>query len=209
MLSLSLSTTITRNSTKFAHRSFPRVVLRHYISIHEMIFGETDTTTVPTNRTPIPAEAGKLQRYYPMSQKVRGRYISPWTHQTNKSFSDTLKLLMTRNPQHLIFPNVKTDSTKLIKTLAADRSKVRDVTKPHVSWMGHASCYFQNGGLHFLTDPVWSARASPLSFAGPKRYTEPPIEVEDLKIDVVLLSHTHYDHLDLPTAKRIGNRALW
>lgn len=56
---------------------------------------------------------------------------------------------------------------------------------------------------------MWSDRASPLSFAGPKRYIQPPIELEDLKIDVVLLSHTHYDHLDIASVCRIGNRAHW
>jgi L-ascorbate metabolism protein UlaG (beta-lactamase superfamily) len=45
--------------------------------------------------------------------------------------------------------------------------------------------------------------------AGPRRTSPPAAEVEDLKIDVCLLSHTHYDHLDIPSALRIGNRALW
>lgn len=67
----------------------------------------------------------------------------------------------------------------------------------------------QIGGLFFLTDPVFSERASPVQFMGPKRQMPPPISVEALPIDYVLLSHTHYDHFDIESAKRIGNRAQW
>ena len=73
-----------------------------------------------------------------------------------------------------------------------------------VTMAGHASLLIQTGGLNILTDPVWSQRASPFSFAGPKRVTAPGIVFEDLpKIDVVLLTHNHYDHLDLVTLARL------
>ncbi len=75
--------------------------------------------------------------------------------------------------------------------------------------MGHASCYYQTDGVYFLTDPVFSQRASFSQYYGPKRFLPPPVDVEDLQIDVVLLSHTHYDHLDHGTAQRIGDKALW
>jgi L-ascorbate metabolism protein UlaG (beta-lactamase superfamily) len=63
--------------------------------------------------------------------------------------------------------------------------------------------------VYFLTDPVFEQRASPLSFAGPKRYYDPCCQIEDIPVDVILLSHTHYDHLDMPTVKKIGNKAHW
>jgi L-ascorbate metabolism protein UlaG (beta-lactamase superfamily) len=62
-------------------------------------------------------------------------------------------------------------------------------------------------GTNILTDPIWSERCSPLSWAGPKRKHEPGIRFEDLPpIDVVLVSHNHYDHLDLPTLKRLAEK---
>jgi len=77
--------------------------------------------------------------------------------------------------------------------------------------VGHASVLIQAGGLNVLTDPVWSQRASPLSFAGPRRVSEPGIAFESLPpIDAVLLSHNHYDHLDMTTLRRLhaGHRPL-
>lgn len=70
--------------------------------------------------------------------------------------------------------------------------------------VGHASLLIQTAGLNILTDPVWSERASPFAFAGPKRVNAPGIIFADLPpIDLVLISHNHYDHLDLATLKRL------
>lgn len=79
-----------------------------------------------------------------------------------------------------------------------------------VSWVGHSTLFIQIDGLNILTDPIWSERASPVSFAGPKRYTKPAIELDALPdIDIVIISHDHYDHLDKPTLKKIGNKAFF
>ncbi|WP_419899253.1 MBL fold metallo-hydrolase [Roseomonas sp. USHLN139] len=76
-----------------------------------------------------------------------------------------------------------------------------------VSFAGHASFLIQGAGLNILTDPVWSERASPVSFAGPKRVNAPGIAFDDLPpIDAVLVSHGHYDHLDLDTLARLWQR---
>jgi L-ascorbate metabolism protein UlaG (beta-lactamase superfamily) len=73
--------------------------------------------------------------------------------------------------------------------------------------VGHASVLIQAGGLNVLTDPVWSQRASPLPFAGPRRVWAPGIAFEALPpIDVLLLSHNHYDHLDMATLRRLHIR---
>ncbi len=70
--------------------------------------------------------------------------------------------------------------------------------------IGHASVLIQTGGLNVLTDPVWSERASPLPFVGPRRVWAPGIDFESLpQIDAVLLSHNHYDHMDLATLRRL------
>jgi len=76
-----------------------------------------------------------------------------------------------------------------------------------VSFVGHATVLLQTAGLNILTDPVWAERTSPVSFAGPKRVNAPGIEFDSLpKIDVVLLSHNHYDHLDLDTLSKLQKR---
>ncbi|WP_223262858.1 MBL fold metallo-hydrolase [Sphingobium sp. SCG-1] len=71
-----------------------------------------------------------------------------------------------------------------------------------VTMVGHVTLLIQIAGINILTDPVWSDRASPVSFAGPKRVTAPGIALHDLPpIDVILLSHNHYDHLDIATLR--------
>ncbi|MBA2934108.1 MBL fold metallo-hydrolase [Sphingomonas sp. CGMCC 1.13654] len=75
------------------------------------------------------------------------------------------------------------------------------------TWIGHATVLVQTQGLNILTDPVWSERASPFGFMGPKRVADAGVAFGDLpKIDVVLLSHNHYDHLDLATLERLWKR---
>ena len=79
-----------------------------------------------------------------------------------------------------------------------------DDGKVRLSFVGHASWLIQTAGLNILVDPVWSERCSPFSFAGPKRHNDPGIAFEALpKIDVVLVSHGHYDHLDIKTLSRL------
>lgn len=76
-----------------------------------------------------------------------------------------------------------------------------------ITFVGHATVLIQVAGLNILTDPVWSDRASPFSFAGPKRVQAPGVAFDALpRIDVVLISHDHYDHLDLATLKRLDSR---
>jgi L-ascorbate metabolism protein UlaG (beta-lactamase superfamily) len=77
--------------------------------------------------------------------------------------------------------------------------------KVRLSFVGHASWLIQTAGLNILIDPVWSMRASPVSFAGPKRHNDPGIAFEALpKIDIVLVSHGHYDHLDVATLSKLA-----
>jgi L-ascorbate metabolism protein UlaG (beta-lactamase superfamily) len=80
-----------------------------------------------------------------------------------------------------------------------------DGDKVRLAFVGHASWLIQTAGLNILVDPVWSMRVSPVKFAGPKRHNDPGIAFEKLpKIDVVLVSHGHYDHLDMPTLSRLA-----
>ncbi len=76
-----------------------------------------------------------------------------------------------------------------------------------VTYINHATVLLQFSGLNIITDPVWSQRASPFSFMGPIRYAGPGVAFANLPpIDIVLLSHNHYDHMDLVTLRKIHNR---
>jgi L-ascorbate metabolism protein UlaG (beta-lactamase superfamily) len=76
-----------------------------------------------------------------------------------------------------------------------------------VTFIGHSTVLIQMDGVNFLTDPIWSMRASPLSWIGPRRHRPPGIRFEDLPpIDVLLQSHDHYDHLNIPTLRRLAAR---
>ncbi|HEV7408641.1 MAG TPA: MBL fold metallo-hydrolase [Bradyrhizobium sp.] len=79
--------------------------------------------------------------------------------------------------------------------------------KVRLSFVGHASWLIQTSGLNILIDPVWSDRASPFSFAGPKRHNAPGIAFDALPpIDIALVSHGHYDHLDVATLSRLNEK---
>ena len=74
-----------------------------------------------------------------------------------------------------------------------------------VTWMGHSSMLLEIDGSRVLIDPVWEQRASPFEWLGPKRFFDPPLRLDDLpRIDVVLLSHDHYDHFGAITLKRLA-----
>ena len=73
-----------------------------------------------------------------------------------------------------------------------------------VTFVNHSTVLIQTEGLNIITDPVWSRRASPFSFFGPERFVEPGVSLDDLPpIDVLLLTHNHYDHMDIGTLRKI------
>jgi len=78
-----------------------------------------------------------------------------------------------------------------------------------VTWIGHSSLLIEVGGRNILIDPVWSQRASFLSFMGPKRFFDPPLPLDDLPpLDAVLISHDHYDHLDKKTIEYFAGKSI-
>ncbi len=75
------------------------------------------------------------------------------------------------------------------------------------TWLGHSTVLIEIGGLRILTDPVWGPRASPSRVAGPKRFQPVPVALRAMPpIDLVLVSHDHYDHLDYPTIRELAKR---
>ena len=79
--------------------------------------------------------------------------------------------------------------------------------QPSLTWIGHSTMLVQMGGMSFLTDPIWSKIPSPIPLLGPKRFVPTPLAIVDLpKIDLVVISHNHYDHLDIPTLRSLAAR---
>jgi N-acyl-phosphatidylethanolamine-hydrolysing phospholipase D len=95
----------------------------------------------------------------------------------------------------------------LVATDAAFLRENATHSTPTVTWIGHATVLVQMDHVTILTDPIWSATASPLAWLGPRRFVPPPLALDALPpIDFVLISHNHYDHLDLPTLRRLAAR---
>ncbi len=124
------------------------------------------------------------------------RFFNPRHPSTDKSLLDVLKWRLTSRaadwPQHVAVKQAV---------------PLPQVAGLRATMVGHATVLIQVDGLNVLTDPIWSERASPVSFAGPRRITAPGIDFDQLpQIHVVLLSHNHYDHCDLPTLRRLHAR---
>ena len=119
------------------------------------------------------------------------------TNQTSfdseRSFGDFLKWRMTRK------------EPKEVQIETSDQWKrLGEQSKNYAVWIGHSTYLLNNGDLTILTDPVFSKRASPFSWAGPKRLIAPAISIEELPdIDVITVSHNHYDHLDIASLKTL------
>ncbi len=74
-----------------------------------------------------------------------------------------------------------------------------------MTWLGHSTVLIEIEGVRILTDPVWGPRASPLSLAGPKRFQPVPVTLREMPpVDMVIVSHDHYDHLDYPTIRALA-----
>ncbi len=112
-------------------------------------------------------------------------------------FRDRLRSSIAPNPPRGAIPR-RTPSMVVPRAATGYRS---------LTWVGHATVLLQLGPLNVLTDPMWGNRASPLRWIGPHRLTPPGIDFDALPpIDVALLSHNHYDHLDAPTVRRLASR---
>jgi N-acyl-phosphatidylethanolamine-hydrolysing phospholipase D len=93
-----------------------------------------------------------------------------------------------------------------LRRATPDLAALRSGSTPTVTWVGHSTVLVQLDGVTFLTDPTWAERSGPFSGRiGVRRYTPPGIAFDDLpRIDFVLISHDHYDHLDEPTVRRLA-----
>ncbi len=139
----------------------------------------------------------------PSHHRTGGGFRNPWVAEAVPGFGSLLKWMLVhrttrprpKDPDPSVFARVP-------PSFVAPRAPASQLT---VTWVGHASLLVQLNGLNILTDPMWSDRASPVRFAGPRRWVAPGIAFDDLPpLDVVLQSHNHYDHLDDRTVRRLA-----
>lgn len=105
-------------------------------------------------------------------------------------------------------PLTPTPSLKADLAFIQANASAGSAMEPAITWIGHATMLAQFGGLNIITDPMFSERASPLSFIGAKRHVAPGVALAELPhIDVVLVSHNHYDHLDDASVRALNAQA--
>ncbi|MEC7210691.1 MAG: MBL fold metallo-hydrolase [Pseudomonadota bacterium] len=138
----------------------------------------------------------------PQYEESRNRFEHSSGYRNDKGLFDVLGLagtFMTREADPA--------ETEGFPLLDPGPATPRDRAGSDVVWVGHSTLLFQHDGVRVLTDPIFSDRASPFSFSGPKRVVPPAYTPETLPdIDILLVSHAHYDHLDMPGLKRLAAR---
>jgi L-ascorbate metabolism protein UlaG (beta-lactamase superfamily) len=134
----------------------------------------------------------------PVSDHFNGKKFTNPTGLKAKGFPDLIKWMRERKPGKWV-----------------ERKDIKPGPRPlprydggiRITFVNHSTFLIQVDGVNIITDPVWSERVSPFTFAGPKRMRPPGINFDDLpKIDLVLLSHNHYDHLDITTLRHIHDK---
>ncbi len=145
----------------------------------------------------------------PPHHRPGGGFQNPWPGDRAHTFRDVLRWRRERR-EHPRPATPGFDPPRAASRFETPRAPREVLT---ATWVGHATTLLQLGGLNVLTDPMWSGRASPVSWAGPSRFVPPAVAFGALPpIDVVLISHNHYDHLDRETVRRLTRRepdATW
>jgi L-ascorbate metabolism protein UlaG (beta-lactamase superfamily) len=155
----------------------------------------TVAVSIPPKPASAPEDAG-LRAHH--NSKGKG-FINPWDSFQDRNLWEFVKWAWfgQRKPVDTTPPTVAVHTPEFLPS--------RETVQLRATWLGHACFYVEfPGGLRVLFDPVFTQRCSPLTFLGPKRYTEIPCQIEEIPfIDAVIISHNHYDHMSHPTLTKI------
>lgn len=148
-----------------------------------------------------------MSNVLPPHHRPAGGFRNPWPSAARANAAGALlRWLVVERLTHPrpADPDPRTAFPRVPSAFDAPHAAPADVT---ATWVGHSTFLLQLGGWNVLTDPVWGERASPVGFAGPARYTPPGVAFDALPpVDLVVLSHDHYDHLDAPTVRQLAAR---
>ncbi len=145
-------------------------------------------------------------RHAPAHHAPGGGFRNPWPGARPSGGAALARWMLVERVAHprAPDPDPRVAFPRVASAFRAPRAPADVVT---ATWVGHSSWLVQLGGWNVLLDPVWGERASPLAFAGPRRFTPPGVAFDALPpVDLVVLSHDHYDHLDAPTVRRLAGR---
>lgn len=131
-----------------------------------------------------------------------GRFRNPWPDSEPRGWRDVLRWARERRKQQRMPTPAFGSFPTAVPNVARPRASADTCT---ATWIGHSTVLLQLGALNVITDPVFSERAFPVQWLGPRRVMPPAVDIGALPpLDVILLSHSHYDHLDKPAVKRIA-----
>lgn len=160
-----------------------------------------------------PAEPPEAPGTTKQSRKERERRIGLSPRWDGRQFRNTHPVTLSVNPLDLrmaadfAFGSAKRSPTGPLPLFAQTRQLLQGPPQDglRLTWLGHSVVLIEIDGIRLLTDPVWGMRASPVAFAGPKRFHPMPLQLGELgRIDAILLSHDHYDHLCAPTWRQLA-----
>ena len=133
-----------------------------------------------------------------------GSFCNPWPHSAPHGWRDVLKWMAQRFTTRRAATPPRGSFATAAPAVLDPRGERGERGELRATWVGHSTVLLQMGGLNLLTDPIFSQRASPVQWAGPRRVMDPGLSIDDLPpLDAVLISHNHYDHLDAPSVERI------
>lgn len=141
----------------------------------------------------------------PAHHRPDGGFRNPWPSARLHGFGDFLKWSLVERRRKPRRPDPGPEAfPRAVPGFVFPRANPETTT---VTWVGHTTFLLQIGGINVLTDPIWSERASPVPFAGPRRHVPPAVDFDALPpVDLVVMSHDHYDHLDSRTIRRLAKR---
>lgn len=162
-----MSVVLYNTMDKIKHRQLTRLISRSYVDL-KFWKGQEDTSKSNVNNANHRVDSSSEFVTAPL---VDGRYQSPWTNETEKDLYSLLKWQLTKKSSKLLYPkSMGLESHNAIKSVPVKNSKLYVTDRPHVTWIGHATCYFQTEGLHFITDPIFSDTCSPVEMFGKEIY---------------------------------------
>lgn len=179
--------------------SFIKLMIYSFV-IAVVIFASSACSTISSEEIPKWFDETKAHHYFNDKGEVRFRNV--YLEDKDKTFFDFLRM-------RFFGDTPWADHVSLSETVQTQAANIEQILSPPdsplVTWLGHSMFLVQYQGKTILTDPIFSDRASPVSFAGPKRYVPHALDYSRLPdIDIVIISHNHYDHLDAKAIRLLG-----